>query len=55
MEHNPQEANRFSTSQNFIAFYETPTVHYCIQKCPQVRGFLCEYFLTRYIFTMRSC
>ena len=40
------EANRFSTSQKIPHILWNPKVHYCIHKCPQVRGFLCEYFVT---------
>ena len=51
MEHSPSwEANPFSASREIPLILQTATVHYRIHKC-----FLCERFVTRYVFKVRSC
>jgi hypothetical protein len=56
MEHSPSwEANRFKKKKKISRILWNSNVHYCIHKCLQVRGFLCEHFVTRYVFTAKSC
>jgi hypothetical protein len=63
------ETNRFSASQEIPRILWNPNVHHLIHKSPppvpifsqrtrisvHVRDFLCKRFVTRYVFTMRSC
>jgi hypothetical protein len=68
MEQSPWEANWFSASQEIPHMLWNPNVHYHIHKglppvpvlcrtkvSVQVRRFLCEHFVTRYVFMVRSC
>jgi hypothetical protein len=49
MEQSPGEANRFSASQEITRILWNPKVRY------RNHTFLCEHFVTRYVFTDRSC
>jgi hypothetical protein len=54
-----REANRFSASQEIPRIWWNPNVDYRIHKFPkvsvQVQDLLYEYFVTRYVFTVRNC